>query len=123
MTFVTLMYRWETKLSTENMEKILMTTKRHQPTESNQPPSWNNGGIYEVKIKGLLDAHWQRWFEGMTLKHQENVEGEQDYTLIMGAIADQPALHGLLAKIRDLNLTLISVRKIASNESAKGDAQ
>lgn len=93
-----------------------MTTKKQNPTAYNQPSSWNNGGIYEIKIKGLLDDHWQKWFEGMTFKHQESSEGGQGCTLIIGPIADQPALHGLLAKIRDLNLTLISVRKVTSTD-------
>lgn len=93
-----------------------MSSKRQNPTESNQPSSLNNDGIYEIKIKGLLDDHWGEWFEGMTLRKQENLEVEQDCTLIIGPIADQPALHGLLAKIRDLNLTLISVRKLDSKE-------
>lgn len=98
-----------------------MTTKRQNHTKSNQPASLNNGGIYEIKIKGLLDAHWGQWFEGMTLKPRENAETGQDCTLIIGPIADQPALHGLLAKIRDLNLTLISVRKIASPDLCDQD--
>jgi len=50
----------------------------------------------------------------MTLKRVKNVEPEQGCTLITGPIADQPALHGLLAKIRDLNLTLVSVQRINS---------
>ena len=86
-----------------------MTNKRHNPTESNQPTSRNNDEVYEIKIKGVLDDHWEQWFEGMTLEHRKNAETGQDCTLIIGPIADQPALHGLLAKIRDLNLTLISV--------------
>jgi hypothetical protein len=100
------------------MERILMSTKRQDTTESNQPAPRNNGGVYEIKIKGLLDDHWQQWFEGMTLNRQENVEGGQDCTLLIGPIADQPALHGLLAKIRDLNLILISVREIPSQDLA-----
>lgn len=96
-----------------------MTNKRHNLTESNQPMSRNNGGIYEIKVKGLLDNHWQQWFEGMILKYQEHVETRQDCTLIIGPIVDQPALHGLLAKIRDLNLTLISVRKINPTDMDK----
>lgn len=76
----------------------------------------SNGGIYEITIKGLLDDHWGQWFEGMTLKRQENVEPGQDCTLIIGPMADQSALHGLLAKIRDLNLSLVSVRKLDSKE-------
>jgi hypothetical protein len=112
MPLVTMIYRWQIKLNIDKMEIMLMINKRHNPTKSNQSASRNNGGIYEIKVKGLLDDHWQQWFEGMTLKRQEKVEAGQDCTLITGTIADQPALHGLLAKIRDLNLTLISVRKI-----------
>ena len=89
-----------------------MSTKGQNPAKPNQSSSLNNGGTYEIKIKGLLDDHWGEWFEGMTLRKQENAKAEQDCTLIIGPVADQPALHGLLAKIRDLNLTLISVRKL-----------
>jgi len=91
-----------------------MTTKGKDSMKTNQPHSPENGGIYEIKIKGLLDEHWSQWFEGMTLKSVENGESGKMCTVITGAIADQPALHGLLAKIRDLNLTLISVHRINS---------
>ena len=93
-----------------------MTAKKETPTESKQPSARNNGGVYEIKIKGLLDDHWQQWFEGMTLKRRESAEADQEYSLIRGRIVDQPALHGLLAKIRDLNLTLLSVRKISTSD-------
>ena len=91
-----------------------MTNKNQNRAVYNGPFSWNNGGIYEIKIKGLLDDHWQKWFEGMTLKSMENGESGQMCTVITGAIPDQPALHGLLEKIRDLNLTLLSVHRINS---------
>ena len=94
-----------------------MTKKDRDPTESNQPAIWNEGGVYEVRIKGQLDDHWQQWFEGMVIKHVENGESGPECTLIAGPIIDQPALHGLLAKIRDLNLTLISVREITPKSS------
>ncbi len=68
--------------------------------------------MYEIKIQGLLEDHWTKWFEGMTLKRIENEENHQGCTTLSGQIVDQPALHGLLAKIRDLNLTLISVYRI-----------
>lgn len=90
-----------------------MTTKGKDPMQTNRPYSQENGGVYELKIKGLLDDHWSQWFEGMTMKQVENGEIGQMCTLITGPIADQPALHGLLAKIRDLNLTLISVYRIS----------
>ena len=89
-----------------------MTTMRKNSTS--QPQLHENGGVYEIKIKGLLDEHWNQWFEGMTIKSVENGVSGQMCTVITGVIPDQPALHGLLAKIRDLNLTLISVHRINS---------
>ena len=91
-----------------------MTTTRKDSMKTNQPHLPENGGFYEIKIKGVLDEHWNEWFEGMTLKRVNNGESGQMCTLITGPIPDQPALHGLLAKIRDLNLTLISVCRINS---------
>jgi len=59
---------------------------------------------YEIRVRGLLDNHWSGWFEGLTLTSLRNGE-----TLIAGPIQDQAALHGILAKIRDLGLHLLSV--------------
>jgi hypothetical protein len=68
--------------------------------------------IYEIKVLGHLDQIWTKWFEGMTLTHIENGESGGACTLITGEVIDQPALHGLLTKIGNLNLTLVSVRRI-----------
>lgn len=67
---------------------------------------------YEIKVQGQLDSLWAQWFEGMELANVVNGESGVACTLICGPVADQPALHGLLIKIRDLNLKLISVRKV-----------
>ncbi len=79
---------------------------RSQSTNPNTGPVF-----YEIKVQGYLEPSWARWFEGMTLTHVENGESGMGCTLIAGLVIDQPALHGLLIKIRDLNLTLISVRR------------
>jgi hypothetical protein len=74
--------------------------------------SFSGPVFYEIKVQGQLDLLWSKWFEGMALKHVENGESGVACTLISGPVIDQPALHGLFAKIRDLNLVLISVRRI-----------
>ena len=67
--------------------------------------------IYEIKVQGQLGQEWARWFEGMMITTIEDYQGGAACTLIAGPVIDQPALHGLLNKIRDLNLTLISVSR------------
>jgi hypothetical protein len=59
---------------------------------------------YEIRVKGILDGRWTAWFEDL----QISSDGEE--TAISGPVADQAALHGLLNKVRDLGLFLISVR-------------
>jgi hypothetical protein len=60
--------------------------------------------VYQIRIKGQLDPQWAAWFEGMTITSTD--EGE---TVLLGPVIDQAALYGLLRKIRDLGLPLISV--------------
>jgi hypothetical protein len=60
--------------------------------------------FYEIQVKGYLDARWNELFEGMTIAWKNNV------TTISGMVADQAALHGLLARVRDYGLTLISIK-------------
>jgi hypothetical protein len=67
----------------------------------------NEPGLYEIRLKGHLDDRWADWFEGLTIARVDN-----DDTLLTGPVVDQAALHGLLKKVRDLGMTLISVRQV-----------
>ena len=74
-----------------------------EPIDHTQPSTIR----YRIRIKGKLDERWAQWFDGMRVGYVDAV-GE---TTLSGALPDQTALHGLLTKIRDLNLDLISVEK------------
>lgn len=67
---------------------------------------------YEIRIRGTLSLQWVDWFEGMEIR-----PGAEGQTILTGPVPDQAALHGLLARVHDLNLTLISVNLV---ESTKG---
>ncbi len=62
---------------------------------------------YIICFKNHLDTHWEHWFEGMSISHADN-----GVTVLSGEVADQSALHSLLEKIHNLNLTLISFQRI-----------
>ena len=70
--------------------------------------------VYEIKIKGQLDSHWSEWFDGLAMTYDGH-----GHTILSGPVADQAALHGLLNKIRDMNLVLISVNRIESMPEAE----
>ena len=65
-------------------------------------------GWYEIRLKGHLDTRWAAWFDGLNLTNESD-----GTTLIQGPIADQAALHGLLQKVRDIGLPLVSVTQAA----------
>jgi hypothetical protein len=67
---------------------------------------------YQIRVEGVLGSRWSDWFEG--LRVTSDAPGESS---ISGAIADQAALHGLLAKVRDLGLVLVEVRRIDPGRS------
>jgi hypothetical protein len=62
---------------------------------------------YQIIVKGHLDHQWSEWFEGLSITH-----GEDGTTVLAGPVADQAALHGLLVKIRNLGLPLISINVV-----------
>ena len=65
--------------------------------------------FYQIRVQGHLDSRWSAWFSGLTLTEEEDGE-----TTLSGLVRDQAALHGVLAKVRDLGLRLIAVSRIAS---------
>ena len=67
---------------------------------------------YEIRLKGHLDARWAEWFEGLTITLEEDGD-----TLITGLVTDQSALFGLLKKVRDLGLPLVSVSPLKHGPS------
>jgi hypothetical protein len=71
--------------------------------------------VYQIKVKGVLDRKWADWFNGMAITF-EHTSDSPPITTLSGAVADQSKLRGILTRIWDLNLTLISVRQIESEE-------
>ncbi len=74
--------------------------------------------IYQIRLKEQLDPHWSAWFDGLTVTTEVNGE-----TLLTGEVVDQAALHGLLSKIRDLQLTLIAVYHLKADSPSEGDVR
>lgn len=64
--------------------------------------------IYEIRVEGQLSPKWSAWFDGLTIEYEMDRETGDVITVISGFLADQSALHGLLNKIWDLNLTILS---------------
>jgi hypothetical protein len=69
--------------------------------------SFKSSTEYQIRVKGHLDKRWSDWFDGFTITYPSDEE-----TLLRGRVVDQAALHGMLAKIRDLGLSLLSVERI-----------
>ena len=88
-------------------------TERRTP-----PPHRPEAGRYEIRLTGHLDAHWTAWFDGLTVSHASDGS-----TVISGPIADQAALHGVLQRVRDLGLPLVSVIRVESDRSTSTGAE
>jgi hypothetical protein len=71
----------------------------------------NGAGRYEIRIQGHLDNRWATWFDGLTL-----TTGSDGTTTMSGLVVDQSALHGLLHKVRDVGLPLISVTRVEPDQ-------
>ena len=86
--------------------------KTHASTKDHYEP-----GLYEIRLKGHLGSQWTDWFGGLTITLEDNGD-----TLLTGPVIDQAALHGLLKKVRDLGMTLLSVNCVALGPSTTLEA-
>jgi hypothetical protein len=75
--------------------------------------AWHGPAGYQIKVKGRLGSQWSDWFGGMA------IESEGAVTTLTGQVLDQSALHGLLVRVRDLGLPLISVRRVETRQKHK----
>lgn len=73
-----------------------------------------NPGWYEVRLQGRLDERWSSWFDGMTVDVDAG-----GVTVVRGRVVDQAALHGLLARLRDIGLPLISVARVEPDQDER----
>jgi hypothetical protein len=70
---------------------------------------------YQIRVSGRLDQRWSEWFDNFQIEYQD------DYSIITGPVIDQPALHGVFAKIRDLGLEILLVEKTGMDQVNKND--
>jgi hypothetical protein len=74
--------------------------------------------VYRIRLKEKLDQRWSAWLGGLTVFHEANGE-----TILIGEVVDQAALHGLLSKVRDLQLTLLSVSSLEEDSPSKKEVK
>jgi hypothetical protein len=74
--------------------------------------------VYQIRIKGHLGSQWMNWFDGLNITVEDNGD-----TLLTGPVIDQAALHGLLRKIRDLGMPLLSVIRIEPDQANESNAE
>jgi hypothetical protein len=89
-----------------------MSNENIQKSDPGQPT------VYQIRIEGHLDQHWTDWFDGLTITLESNGD-----TLLTGPVVDQAALHGLLKKVRDLGMPLISVNCVEPCQPEAPDTQ
>jgi hypothetical protein len=86
--------------------------------ELESKPTPSQPMICQIRLKGHLGSQWADWFEGLTITLEENGD-----TLLTGPVIDQAALHGLLKKVRDLGMPLVSVNPVEHGRAGASDAE
>jgi hypothetical protein len=74
--------------------------------------------VYQIRLKERLDPHWSAWLDGLMVNHEANGE-----TVLTGEVVDQAALYGLLSKVRDLHVTLLSVSPLEADSPSREEAK
>lgn len=72
---------------------------------------WRSMSFYEIEVEGRIEPHWSEWLDGLSVAHND-----AGNTLLRGPVRDQAALFGLLARVRDLALPLVALRRIAPDQ-------
>ena len=89
-----------------------MSNTLNPPTDPSQPI------VYQIRIEGHLGREWADWFEGLAITALDNGD-----TLLTGPVIDQAALHGLLKKVRDLGMPLLSVNRVKPGQADASDVK
>ena len=95
----------QTVLTGHNRDRV-MSNEINSESEKAQPL------VYQIRIKGHLGYQWTTWFAGLTITLEDSGE-----TLLTGQVVDQAALHGLLKKVRDLGMPLLSVNRVKPDQA------
>src|SRR5213078_1667688 len=96
-----------------------MPDYKRERVMSNEINSGSDPGqplVYQIRIEGHLGRQWTDWFGGLTITLEDNGD-----TLLTGTVIDQAALHGLLKKVRDLGMPLLSVNRVNRTESSEAE--
>jgi len=91
---------------TDHNRYKVMSNKLDPKTDPGQPV------VYQIRLTGHLDSQWTGWFGGLSITLEEDGD-----TLLTGPLVDQAALHGLLKKVRDLGMPLVSVNQVQLNKT------
>jgi len=91
---------------------------RFMPSELTPQPDRDHPMVYRIRIKGHLGQNWKDWFNGLAITLEENGD-----TLLTGPVVDQAALHGVLKKVRDLGMPLLSVNRIKHGQPGASEGK